>query len=313
MDADFLPIRDLRVLERLRGMTEPFTTATALQMGASYGQLRRWVQAQLLCHPIKGVYRSPLLEDSLALRVEVLHLVVPAHCVVTDRTAAWLWGANMVLAPGDHLVTPAVSVFGAPGNRLRNDLTDSGERMLEPDRDVADLEGLRVTTPLRTACDLGRLLHRQQALSAMDSLLALHRFTPAELRSETRRFAGYRGVIQLRALSVLADGASGSPGESALRLHWYDAGLPRPRCQVPVPNDKCGTWWLDIGLEEQRFAAEYDGEAFHGPDRREHDEHRRAWLREREGWVIVVMRAPNVYGRTQDADRLLRAAYDTLK
>ena len=62
--------------------------------------------------------------------------------------------------------------------------------MLEHDRDVSDLEGLRVAAPLRTACDLGRLLHRQQAISALDSLLALHRFTPTDLRIETRRFAG---------------------------------------------------------------------------------------------------------------------------
>ena len=51
------------------------------------------------------------LEDTLALRVDVLKLVVPPDCVVTDRTAGWLWGALMILAPNDHLQTPRVSVL----------------------------------------------------------------------------------------------------------------------------------------------------------------------------------------------------------
>lgn len=303
---NLLTNRDLTILEGLRGRSEPFTTTTARRAGATYPQLRRFVSAGLLCHPIRGVYHSPLIADSLSLRVEALRLIVPRDCVVTDRTAGWLWGANMILAPDDHLRTPPVSVFCPPGKRLRNGLVASGERMLSR-QDVVDLDGLRVTTALRTACDLGRLLHRQQALAALDSLLGLHFFSLAELCRETQRFAGYRGVIQLRSLAPLADGDSASPGESALRLHWLDLGLPRPRCQLPVPSPDGGTWWLDMGLEEQRLAAEYDGEEFHGEDDREHDEWRRDWLRRTQGWTIVVARKANVFGATQNADQLLRA------
>ena len=97
------------------------------------------------------------------------------------------------------------------------------------------LEGLRVTTPLRTACDLGRLLHRDQALAALDSLAALDAFTLAELSLATLRFPRYRGVRQLRVLVPLVDARAQSPGESILRLRWLDAGLPRPECQVAVP------------------------------------------------------------------------------
>jgi len=32
---------------------------------------------------------------------------------------------------------------------------------------LPDVKGLRATTPLRTACDLGRLLHRDQALAVV--------------------------------------------------------------------------------------------------------------------------------------------------
>jgi hypothetical protein len=290
----------------------PVTATELLAAGVTRRQLDHWLSRGELVRPIRGVLHDGRLEDGLDLRVAVLRLVVPDACVVTDRTAAWLWGAPMVLAPGDHLATPAVSVFSPPGHRLRNGLVASGERRLER-RDVAELDGLRVTTPLRTACDLGRLLHRDQALAGMDALASLGGFTVEELVVETGRFAGYRGVVQLRVLGPIVDPASGSPGEGALRLRWYDAGLPRPQCQVPVPSPTGGWFYVDLGLEELRFGAEYDGEEFHGPQQAEDDAQRRLWLRDEQGWRLVVTRRANVYGQHQDACEILRAAYDNAR
>lgn len=277
----------------------------AAEAGVSRRQLDCWLANGVLRHPIRGVYYSSSLEDSLELRVAVLKLVVPDACVVTDRTAGWLWGANMILAPNDHLVVPRVSVFSPPGYRLRNGLTNSGERRLRTD-DVVELDGLRLTTPLRTACDLGRLLHRDQAFAALDSLARLGVFTVQELITATGRYRRYRGVVQLRALVPYVDPRAESPGESILRLRWWDLGLPHPQCQVPVPTPHGGTWWLDVGSEPHLFAAEYDGEEFHGDDRKEHDDERRGWLRRHEGWTIVVVRKGNLSGADQDVDQLLR-------
>lgn len=285
----------------------PFTTATARDLGAAWPDLRRLVAEGLLRHPVQGVYSSAGLQDDLAHRIDVLGLVVPEDCVVTDRTAGWLWSAPMILAPGDHQETPKVSVFAPPGRRLRNELTDSGERSLAT-RDVMEVRGLRVTTPLRTACDLGRLLHRDQALAAMDALASLRVFAVEQLLLEVARFKHYRGVVQLRVLTPLVDPRAGSPGESILRLRWYDVGLPRPECQVEIPAPHGGFYLLDIGLRERRLGAEYDGEEFHGEDHRDHDEARREWARTHERWTIVVARRDNVFGRHQDVERRLRQA-----
>ncbi|WP_296603629.1 type IV toxin-antitoxin system AbiEi family antitoxin domain-containing protein [Nocardioides sp.] len=299
---------ELTVLERLLERSVPFTAREAVAEGASYGWLRRWCRAGLLGHPIRGVYHAPDLPDGLSLRLAVLRLVVPPDCVVTDRTAGWLWGANMILAPGDHLVTPAVQVFCPPGYRLRNGLVDSGERRLAAE-DVAVLDGVRVTTPLRTACDLGRLLHVDQALAAMDSLAGLRRFTQDELELAVLRFGRYRGVVQLRALVPLVDPMAKSPGESALRLRWIEGGVPRPQCQVPVRAPDGGWFYLDMGLPDRLFGAEYDGEEFHDESVEEHDTDRREWCRREHGWTVLVFRKNNVYGRNQDADRILRRAW----
>ena len=287
----------------------PVTSAEARERGVGFPQLRALVRRGLVRRPVHGVYAVASLPDDLAFRVSVLQLMVPDSCVVTDRTAGWLWGANMILAPNDHLVTPKVSVFCPPGCRLRNELTASGERRLAT-RDLVHIDGLRVTTPLRTACDLGRLLHRDQAIAALDSLAALGVFTVDELLQEIARFRRYRGVIQLRVLSLLVDPKSQSPGESVLRLRWIDTGLPRPQCQVEVETDWGTSYWVDIGLPDLLFGAEYDGEEFHGEDVQDHDKSRRAWLRQERDWTIEVARKSNVYGREQDIHCSLRTAYD---
>jgi hypothetical protein len=126
-----------------------------------------------------------------------------------------------------------------------------------------------------------------------------------ELAVSPLRFAGYRGVVQLRALVPIVDPRSQSPGESVLRLRWLDLGFPRPKCQVAVPSPTGSHYYLDIGLPAERFAAEYDGAAFHGDDRAEPDEERRAWAREEYGWTIVVARSHHVHGQRRTIEEML--------
>ncbi len=224
----------------------PFTALEGTELGISVHWLRTWACQGRLRRPVRGVYVRLGVRDTLDLRLQVLRLVVPPDCVVTDRTAAWLWGAPMVLAPGDHLQAPRVSVFAPPGRRLRNDLSRSGERMFSTE-DVVARDGVLVTTPLRTACDVLRLLHRDQAIAVSDMLASVGAFEVERLSSELVRFKGYRGVIQARALAPLIDAGSGSPGESILRMRWYDAGLPRPTSQVEVAAPG-GSYFVDLGL-----------------------------------------------------------------
>ncbi|MDN5896051.1 MAG: hypothetical protein L0H93_18745, partial [Nocardioides sp.] len=145
--------------------------------------------------------------------------------------------------------------------------------------------------------------------AALDSLLRLGVFDVDELLDNVERFAKQRGVCQLRLLAPLADGGSASPGESATRLHWLDAGLPRPELQIPYAEDGREIYYLDMGLPELRFAAEYDGEEWHSAHEDiEHDRRRRTYLRRVGGWQIEEFRKQNVFGGQQDADWALRDA-----
>ena len=103
-------------------------------------------------------------------------------------------------------------------------------------------------------------------------------------------------------LAPLADARSQSPGESILRLRWLDCGtLPPPTPQLEVPGP-FGSYFLDLGVAGLRYAAEYDGAEWHGPDKREHDRKRRGWVEENEDYVIDVFVGVNIHGRTADAE-----------
>ncbi len=286
----------------------PFRRGEAVRLGVPERQLTDLVTSGWLVRPLAGVYHREALRDSLELRLACLRLVVPDDAVVTDRTAAWLWGATMVLAPHDDLRPPRVSLFRPPGYRLRNGLTVSGSRDL-PTRDVEERAGVRVTTPLRTACDLGRLLTRDQAIAALDALARDAGVHVAELREEATRFRGYRGVRQLRALAPLVDPRSQSPGESILRLRWLDCGdMPAPESQLEVPGE-AHSLFLDLGLWRPRFAAEYDGAAWHGADRAEHDERRRRWITRELGFTLQVFRSQDLRGPQERVQHALRAGF----
>jgi len=275
--------------------------------GVSRSRLRTMVDRGAVRRLIASVYVAAPTRDSLALRLQALSLVVPPDAVVTDESAGWLHGAEMVLAPGRPGDVPPVTIFQrTPGLRLRNGVCASGERHLAA-RDVEMIGALRVTTPLRTACDLGRLRHADQAIAGLDQMLRLRRFCHPELMHELPRYKGFRGIVQLRHLAPLADPRAESPPESALRMRWLAAGLPRPEPQWQVLGPRGQSWWLDLAAPEFRYAAEYDGAKFHSTEEDSgHDEARRGWLSDHEGWAFTVVRKRNIYGQHQDCVELLR-------
>jgi len=292
----------------------PFTTAAARDLGLDAPTLFRLVQAGALRHPVRDVYVPAAIPDSIEVRCQALGLVLPDDAFICDRTAAWLHAGDRALAPNEHLDVPALSCFRPSDcGRLRNKLVASGERAIRG-RDLMTVGGLTVTTPLRTALDLGRLQPTSDLkLHGMDTMLRLGAFSHDQLLREVPRFNRQRGVVELRALAPLADPGSESFGETALRRRWHGAGLPRPQTQIPVRVDGREVYRLDLGLEELLLAAEYEGEQWHGEDRWQYDEERRLWLESEREWAIEVFRKGHVFGLQQDAEPRLRAAYDAAR
>ena len=278
----------------------PFTGA---QVPASNKELAVLTARGYLRRVVRGVYAASQVRDTLGMRARALRLVVPPGAVVTDSTAAWLRGID-VLLPGEHVSVPPLRVFHrARGGRLRRPEVASGQRMM-PDSDIEVIDGVLVTTALRTACDLGRNRNRDRAFGALEAMVRGGVDKDAVLE-EVPRFRGYRWVRQFRGLVPLVDKRPDSIAESITRLRWMDTSTPHPEPQRAVIGRNGAPWSLDMGVDELFFAVEYDGEEFHDQTSEESDAERREWIEKNTPWMVRVVRKANVFGQHQDFDVLL--------
>lgn len=173
------------------------------------------------------------------------------------------------------------------------------------------VDGVPVTTPVRTAFDLARLWRQPAAVVALDRLIHLGVVDLTEIRALTVARHRWRG--RPSALQVLdrVDGCAESPQESALRMLWLDAGLPRPRCN-PVVRDPDGAFVARVDLLDPDLGVvgEYDG-AHHASAERRGDDARRQQALEELGLVVVRATAADL--ATEQAanawQRRLRRAY----
>ena len=288
----------------------PFTSQQAAAAGISSKQLSRLHAVGLVRHLAQNVYVAAQVLDSRELRGHALALIAPPYSVICDWTACWYWTG--VDRPGRHLETE-IDVFRFRGHdRLRNGLARSGQRWFLEEDVVALDNGLFVSTPIRTAWDLGRFYAPVVAMGGMDALQRHGRFTVDELVAGVERFKRQRGVVLLRWLAPRVDGRSESPAEAGLRVRWHEApGLPWPELQIPILGDGgVELFRLDLGVEELLFAAEYDGEEFHGPDQEPADTERRDVISRDYGWAMEVFRRENVYGQRPDASVRLVQAFE---
>ncbi|CUR60607.1 conserved hypothetical protein [metagenome] len=266
----------------------PFTARQALQAGLSRTRLRAALQDHLIVRLLRGVYLRADVEPTELVRAQAAALVTGPHMVVCDRTAAWIHGVRTFDYWELDVVVPLELYALRRHEPTRRSGCDGGTRDLQPE-DWFELGGVRITTPARTAMDLGCKLSRRRALAAMDALMRGHAFTELELRRMLPRYHRRRGVVQLRQLVPLVDPRAESPSESWTRLEIIDNGLPAPTPQYWVLVDGVPTYRLDLAYPHARIAIEYDGVEFHSDaDARANDEERRAWLRA-HGWTVIVL------------------------
>ncbi len=282
-----------------------FTKAEALAHGVSEYDWKVLVKERGVRRLLAGVYADAATPDTMQLRLSAVARVLPDGVVLARRSAAWVLGVD-ALDPRGYPATPPVEVVASdPRLRPRRGLVRShSAEDLRPD-DIVTIDGVRLTTPLRTASDLGRFVPRPQALAAIDAFLHAGLITPEQLADETTRWRRRRGVRQLEAMVTIADPLCESPGESRMRLRAIDAGFPRPECQIPV-HDLTGRvkYRLDLGYRDRRIGLEYDGAEFHGPDHAAADAERREWIT-RRGWRLAVFGRDAIYGAGRDFEDTL--------
>src|SRR3954447_281867 len=276
----------------------PFTTTEARVHGVSKHALQsapwRRIFRDVWCHVD--------LADTRATRLAAARLVLPAHSVLCGLTAAWVHGAD--IRRDDDL---DVHVGFPKGRRLRprDGLAVCQETLDEIE--WVEIDGVRVTTPLRTTFDCMRWLRGVERLVVADALTHAGLVTLPELRAY---FSSKRRLRNLRIAELLIDDIeplAESPMETRLLFVLVDGGLPRPVAQHDIFRRDDGTLLgrADFAYPDKKVVVEYDG-AWHWAQRRA-DDRRRTAMR-LAGWEVLVFDADDVYGAPDRVVQDVRAA-----
>ncbi|OMC33380.1 hypothetical protein A5739_08495 [Mycobacterium colombiense] len=265
----------------------------------------------------QAVRQGNLSRYRLRSQFRAIHpdIYLPVNTTPSLRTrsaAAWLWSGRRGVLAG----LAAAALHGASwvddyepieliwrnthppaGVITRNQRVDCDE--------VISVGGLPVTTSARTAFDLARQLPIGEAVARLDALMRAAPFSTHDVLVLAERHAGARGLRQLRAALPLVDPGAASPKETSLRLLLIDAGLPVPATQIPVQQNWRLIACLDMGWEDYKVAAEYDGD-HHRANRRQyaHDQNRLRKLEEL-GWTVIRVIAED---KPEDVVRRVRDA-----
>ncbi len=260
-----------------------------------------------------------LTSHSLRSRFRALYpdVYLPPDAEVTATTrarAAWLWSRSRGVLAGRS----AAALHGArwvdgrlPAqllweNRHRPGGIETWSDAI-PDDEITRIEGMAVTTPARTALDIASREPFGSAVAALDALARATRLDMADVKRLAQRYPGRRGIRQARRVVDMVDPGAESPPETWLRLLFIRAGFPRPTTQIPVHNDY-GVLIavIDLGWDDVKIGADYDG-AHHWMDRRRFTEDiRRAENINEQGWIHLRVTAHDVEG---DILRRTRAAF----
>lgn len=273
-------------------MGEVFRGREAMGDGLPRHELRRWYRPLF-----RGVYIPKRATPTLMDRTVGAWLTTDRAGVIAGVAASALHGAAWV----DD--TEAIEVL-VDDRRRQPGLLVRMDRVAEDEITIVD--DLPVTTPARTAFDLGRYQKRVAALARLDALMRAAPFSDEQVSMLLTRYGPVRGVRQLRELLPLVDPGAASPRESWLRLLLIDNGFPIPETQIPVFDGGVDPFaFLDMGWRHIQLAVEYDGDQ-HRTDRPQYVKDMRRHRRiAKLGWevirVIAEDRESEIVGRVYES------------
>ncbi|MBA0048728.1 hypothetical protein [Mycobacteroides sp. LB1] len=280
-------------------MGEPFVGSAVVRSGV------------LTRHALRTRYRA-VYPDVFIRRDEVL-------TASSRAKACWLWTDRRGVLAGHSAsaLHGAGWVDPARNAEIIHDNRHSPPGVAVWSSDISDdeiclIDGMRATTPARTALDLACRYPTGHAVASIDALCRATELKPSEVLELAERYKGRRAIRQVKAAIDLVDAGAQSPKETWLRLLLIRAGLPRPSTQILVHNgDFVPLAYIDMGWEDVMVGVEYDGDQ-HRSDRRQYvKDIKRLEMLEGLGWLIVRVVAEDhpddIIRRVHEALALRRA------
>ena len=259
---------------------------------------------------LRGPFRATEALDSGALtryrlktEFHALHRNVYLHkdeplTAVNRAVAAWLWSDRQAIVAGRS----AAALLGSkwidddlPAEIIRSSRDKAQGIVVRSDvlgdDDITVRSGITLTTPARTAYDIGRRLSLTEALIHLDALARATGLEGKNVDHIAEQHKGARGIVPLRRALQLMDAGSESPYETRTRLVLLIAGLPRPSTQIVVKAYGEFVARIDMGWNQWRVGVEFDGaQHWTDPVQRTRDIDRLAEL-EALGWRIIRVSA----------------------
>jgi hypothetical protein len=269
-------------------LDEPFRGSAAISAGLT---TRRRLRGPRFRELGRDTYVAATVAVDDRVRARAAALEVPG-AVVGGWSAVTLLGVDAAPeggAPIELVVGPRHLRRVRPGKILRQDVLGEHE--------VVHVDGVAVTSPMRTALDLASRDDYIAGVIAVDALAHAFRFHPDELLDHPVLRDNPRGRRRLVDVVADADARAESPPETRTRLLLRRvAGIPEPVPQLIVCDDQ-GRFVgrVDFGWRELRTALEYQGD-HHRVDQRQW---RRDAVRTTElaaaGWLVLPITAHDLF------------------
>jgi hypothetical protein len=236
-----------------------------------------------------GVHQ--VVDDSeLADRERVRRLLRAVERVRPDAsasclTAAMMWNLPIPLRRLDPVHIRSVVQMRRP--QVRAHRGDAGR--------VSVIDGVRVTSPVRTFIDLAAELDDTWLVVIADAMTQRGLLTVDHLRAAVAANAERPGIRRARRAVELVRTGSESPMESMLRLVIVAHGLPEPVVNGPAHDRNHG--WLarvDLSYPDHRIAVEYQGDHHRSDIGQWRRDISRTRALQAAGWTVIFATADDI-------------------
>jgi len=170
-----------------------------------------------------------------------------------------------------------------------------------PDEDIAEVRGLRTTTPTRTILDVAR----RQPMYAL--LRALEQAERLRVDIDRPRLEACRHLAKPLELFDHYGACTRSDAEAMFLVLCEEHGVERPLANKGVAGREADFHW-----PRAKLVVEVDGYEFHGDRPAFRNDRRRGGLFRRAGYEVIRFDADQVFHGTQEVARTILAARPAL-
>jgi len=294
---------DIRVIDAATAARQGFSSDEIRRLRATgeWTKLRRGIDATKRIDPLDTISRHR------AAAAAALVALGSSDAVVAHRSAAVLWQLEWLCPPDLSEVWLARPQTGTvryyPGMRVL-------PAQLPPSHVTLSTDGLPICTPARTVIDLARHLSFRDSVVLAESAVRARLTDVATLAQILADCHGWPYTRRAKRTLTVVDGTTESAAEALARAVFLEAGLPCPRTQVDI-RDERGTLIgrVDFFFPEFRTIVEIDGKTkYSDPEVLWREKRREDRLREL-GYQVVRLSWADLIGPAHKVRERLLAAF----